>query len=58
MNEHTKQLMKARNEATKRLRYAYHSEFMSLLYQVYEEMGITPKKRGRPKRNDVDVTND
>lgn len=58
MNDHTKQLMKARNEATKRLRYAYHSEFMSLLYQVYEEMGITPKKRGRPKQQTVDVSND
>lgn len=36
-----KELASAYAEATKRLRYAYKSEFVSLLYQVYEERGIT-----------------
>jgi hypothetical protein len=43
--EHTqKDLASAYAEATKRLRYAYKSEFTSLLYQVYEERGISVKR--------------
>lgn len=38
-----KELASAYAEATKRLRYAYHSEFVSLLYQVYEEREISVK---------------
>lgn len=36
-----KELAAAYAEATKRLRYAYKSEFVALLYQVYEERDIT-----------------
>ena len=54
MEDRQKQLVKAYAEATKRLRYAYLSEFHSLLHQVYEEMGIEP--RTRSAKNAVDLT--
>lgn len=44
-SEHQKAMGSAYTEATKRLRKKYEEEFHALLEQVYEERGLTIRKR-------------
>lgn len=40
-----REISRAHQEATKRLRHAFHAEYRALLHDVYEEWGLEVRKR-------------